>query len=1026
MAYDKDSNIGQLKATLGPDNTGQTDLFKQNLNALPLNQNQKNNLPLNGDQRNSLALSKDQRNNLALNQDQRSSTPLGKDVVKIIDMLSMDQFGHNISKLRKDLSIVDARQVNSDKEYGILQLEQDYQFIEAIGEPVMHVTPSSSEIKDASLICYSGTITDPLTQKITDVTFSNTDELFVIPNIFYTLNNEGTDVLDIDSIQYVGNANSLSKVNGKDVTPKTVTGTITNVGVLINDMWTAKHYGTIERIEVTIDNKSDYDIYIYAMFGDSSDYTKYTFEPNRISTRFVYGPSGTKLNGNFAMRLGYPPSANEGFQITAYHNYTSLGNVKDVQLLLKKYVFFGLPECYIKIRIGENYDSWNTSTDLVFDLHKATSNVSTLLRIGSNKIANVYDFQSHNIMYADKILIPTSTNEVKVDIVGTDMHNENVNNAYDTVFMCSNNVDAYPYWINAEEAIDKIISYHKLYNVLSYRSIGVVKRESGLFGLAIKDGGSIYTATNGVTFSANYFVKKISIISNLSESLSFTIVASNLNGDIIDNFYCQFKSLSEYSAGKLYKKPYHNLKFFDVFKVVNGAISIDDDDIDLSITSPVQFKVGLSSISVNEDVYIRQSTSLGIHDLSVSKKVTIPSNSFLGNSILSIIFIGEYVSSGLTFPMSICSQRNKGTAISKNVSTGRKCVIVYTLPSVDSDTGTFKSLPLRMEDEYPSIFNGSLIGDKVFTLGKTMCVSSSGSLYGSSELALVGNVSNTMLSKSGTIFESVGFFFLVSDRLTSIYTFTELGMDLVSVIEDEIICDPVKISIGIIAVGKHGIWVISKEGVRKLWHSKNDIAQASLKTDLDNCCIAIIDAGDIEYSAISSSNNMTICSKSGNALTTGVKMFISVSINQFGSISSQQVHSEVTSANFIDIGDSSKLILIDVINGNAIYNLTTKTNDIADTYSISSNQNIEMYGESVVGQLIGLEIFAKGTGTIDVSISSGAVQTVIVNSPNRYSSYKVGLSEQMNMLDYTIEISSGVKIMQRILGKVILMEKFNG
>jgi hypothetical protein len=123
---------------------------------------------------------------------------------------------------------------------------------------------------------------------------------------------------------------------------------------------------------------------------------------------------------------------------------------------------------------------------------------------------------------------------------------------------------------------------------------------------------------------------------------------------------------------------------------------------------------------------------------------------------------------------------------------------------------------------------------------------------------------------------------------------------------------------------------------------------------------------------------------------------------------------------------SSDLLVIDLVGDSLINKLSAKTNDITDKYQISSNQNIEMYGESVSGQLIGLEIFAKGIGTIDVSVSSEAVQTIAVNSPNRYSSYKVGLSEQMNMLDYTIEISNGVKIMQRILGKVILMEKFNG
>jgi hypothetical protein len=59
-------------------------------------------------------------------------------------MLSMEEFGQNISKLRKNLSITDATQVDTDSEYGVMQIEQDYQFSDIAGEDVIDPGNSSS------------------------------------------------------------------------------------------------------------------------------------------------------------------------------------------------------------------------------------------------------------------------------------------------------------------------------------------------------------------------------------------------------------------------------------------------------------------------------------------------------------------------------------------------------------------------------------------------------------------------------------------------------------------------------------------------------------------------------------------------------------------------------------------------------------------------------------------------------------------------------------------------------------------
>jgi len=87
MANDKNSDIGKQIAQTGNPQVGQLYIHKQDIKQMKL----------------------------------------GNDSVGVIDLLDMDQFGHNVSKLRKSLSITDATQVNTDREYGVLQLEDDFE-----------------------------------------------------------------------------------------------------------------------------------------------------------------------------------------------------------------------------------------------------------------------------------------------------------------------------------------------------------------------------------------------------------------------------------------------------------------------------------------------------------------------------------------------------------------------------------------------------------------------------------------------------------------------------------------------------------------------------------------------------------------------------------------------------------------------------------------------------------------------------------------------------------------------------------
>ena len=138
------------------------------------------------------------------------------------------------------------------------------------------------------------------------------------------------------------------------------------------------------------------------------------------------------------------------------------------------------------------------------------------------------------------------------------------------------------------------------------------------------------------------------------------------------------------------------------------------------------------------------------------------------------------------------------------------------------------------------------------------------------------------------------------------------------------------------------------------------------------------------------------------------------------------ISTELSSASFIDIDDNSKLLIIDLTGDSSINLLSKESVNSSGYYEIVSNQNIEMYGEPIVGVLYSVEIFAKGTGTIELFINDTSVGSVTVNSPTRYSSYRIRMRSEMNMLNYKFKISKDVKIMQRVIGTVNMMESYNG
>jgi hypothetical protein len=252
-------------------------------------------------------------------------------------------------------------------------------------------------------------------------------------------------------------------------------------------------------------------------------------------------------------------------------------------------------------------------------------------------------------------------------------------------------------------------------------------------------------------------------------------------------------------------------------------------------------------------------------------------------------------------------------------------------------------------------------------------------------------------------------------------------MQLSLTIEDEIVCSPVMNSIGIIMCGRTGLWNMAKDECIKIWQSNNRIDKASLKTDLDNSCIAVIDDGSIIIDRLYGSTDSSPIIWNGSEENTIGKerpSYVIVTINQSGYVSEQTVNTDLIKPNFIDVGATAELVIIDTENKNV--NVLDKAVENTSTeYSIQSNQQIEMYQETVYSDLVAIKLFAKGTGTIQLYLNGVSERIITINS-TRYEEYRINVYHPMNMIDYKLVVSKDVKLMQKIIGIISVREEFYG
>jgi hypothetical protein len=564
-------------------------------------------------------------------------------------------------------------------------------------------------------------------------------------------------------------------------------------------------------------------------------------------------------------------------------------------------------------------------------------------------------------------------------------------------------------------------------------SIGLACRLDGTIQFCVKYENIYVTAKNDGSVPPSTVFKKIKIVESKNDSLAFIANIYDSVTDTIKSYYYRLHKNKDVNLGKLYDERTKELFFFKRYDV-STMIDTSSDGYNTTdrIVSGTYESIEFKLISTDNNIYrnIKANASFKltsdamftvISDDCLEETYSIISDPIPFVAYANVIPIPYGIGYGLT-DLSVTGMSNYDD------KTGHCYMSVCSMPSIDTTTKTYKQLPLRLEDEYPGLANRSPIGIDYAIIGKTGFVYTGSALYSNSGLKLVANVDELYISEVGNMFFQHGLFFIAKSKLTNVYTFTELGMQLAYVIEDEIISTPSKITIGLIACGRNHIWLINQDGVRKIYsfNVTGGIIQGAIKTDVDNACVVVADGGDELYEKLAGNDETTSYIKGDDNFFIGcVSPILAVySINQLGHVSSVSLGtSGVSDINFIDIGDTADLVIVD--NTNLVLQLFAKAEASgSDTFSIESNQNVENYGASIEGELIKLKFFAMGTGNA-LFYFNGATSsptTVAISSTGRYAEYTVEVGLTFSMFSYRIVIDDTVSILNRIIGYVNMKE----
>jgi hypothetical protein len=981
MAYDKKSDIGNFVAQPGNQGVGQADLHKQSF--------------------------------VDLYADGQT--------IKVIDMLDMDQFGHNVSKLRKSLSVLEAEQCNTDREYGVIQIEDDFNFANVPIEPV--VDPGNGIDTGYTPVVYAkangATVSELANHGKINLLLGSTTEALVLPQIVTARDD------DIYGLQcFVKNSNGVDwDISGTKVTQSAASYNLSSDNIVtangptmgFTDGGSGRYLGGLR---VSLTNNDTNKLYeLQCVVGAMNS----NYQWNDESTAFL-------TDGQNEVKTVSPPSgwAKEIFILivarTVVDNVYVCGNFAsirvtdrggdhdniegfNVQFDFKDQSHNGnpikIPACSIEVTgMFKNGVEKTNTTVFSKTVESSLSDIAILSNVGS-----VFDwaYRSYTVGKFATDNISFNANTIKT----TSLSSTYLIDSGDTVVGL----------IKPGQAVSNIVGYYKLLDVSSIISIGIIKRSDSSAQIAVKYNNRYVTAqgdTDVVDIGA-ISLREISIINFTDYSVSFVV---KINGS--DVYYSMFTS-DNFDGNKLIS----NSRIVPV--CISLPIKNSDKNEYIGINSPSNSTKSIVAklFAVNDDVYAGVSSPISFN-LAPDKKSTaaiLPSKFGLQNSIIEIKDIGAYVSDNLLFYVPnhfLYSMFETASTILVTQNKNANFMNIASVNAYNNDTDSYSTLPLRIEDEYPEIYNRSKICSKSFMLGKTSFIFGDGTIYESGSLSLCPNSNMVYISEpNSNMYQVVDLVLIAKGNVTNVYTFSELGFVLLYSIEDEVITTPVKISIGAVCVGRNNIWIATRDGCRKIWKSNSRIIQASLTTKLDNSCIAVIDDGSSDGSSIyGQTADSPIITQSGGTLSTGNPIFKLVTINQFGYVSFQQIQLSNKSANFLFTGPSSDLLIIDTSSG-AVGVFEKRDENTSTLFSIKSNQHIEYYGDSLYSDIVAFKIYYTGSGTIQLKINGVSVGTKTVNSAS-YSETVFNINTPMSMISYEVICSSGVKVMQRMLGVIAI------
>lgn len=1053
MIFDKKSDVKEFKATPGnPQNNSLSIDLSQKSVDIPLQQNGLS-IPL---VQNGLSIPIQQSGADGFQYNDNSLSIPVTASIKTLDILSLEAFGHNANYARKDQGILEATQVNTDKLSGIIQIDDKFDLTEATPTSIGYVEVAGNTTYYGKTFFLSTTTASTQMTSLT-ITPAAEQTIIVPSQPAYSKYDSGTHS------RYGGffylqtdDADGVITVNGLPLTEDAaaVTPNLSELGVLSSAVNGFNFDGAIKKIALSITNKgtdpiwfwyrqkySKFDAWEYSGMtsagvivsaggtenlthdrgGENCVAELYIGNDNDINNAtLVLYPRENHTDGYDLNRYSFQVNPNTSFTSWEYNGTSNLPTSKT------NYGLADYNEMTITLRVWSG-DAGVVSDNTILRLFITNSGTGASVKIKAADPLMLDYSLGYDYFYAN-----TSSTLVSLEpYVITSCVN------YNKIYLCNASgsqtlyrTDPSPIPTND----DMLDEFYQLLEVSDTFNIGIAKRVSGNIQLCVKAGDIYITAKNDVAISNTSIFSKVRIVEVKDHSLAFLV---NIYVDADEEYDAYFKlnKIKDMNLGKLYDDTTKELYVFKRINV-NSILSDSDKVINQDVLSGIYSSVSIRSITTDDNIYLNTSKPVSVRLDENSVITTITSNS-LEDTYMAISDPVDYVSKGFVLPIpygfvyGLSNIDATSPSIENYDALQGSCYWnIFTLPKIDATLKTYATLPIRLEDEFPGIANNSPVGIDYAIIGKTGFVFTGSSLYENSGLKLIANVDRLYLSETGKMFFNFGFFFIAKENLTNVYTFSELGMQLQFVIEDQILTTPVKTSVGIIACGVKAVWFISQEGVMKSYVFESDNLKASIKTAIDNSCLICTYGGDETY------YNMT-ASVTGNIIysldpapasvqtevTTARPNLLTVNINQFGHISTRTFETVVSEVNFIDIGDASTLIVLDNSN-NTIYTLDKEDAESGDDFYLTSNQQVEFYGRSAEANLIRVKFFAKGTGVIRFYFNGSVVatHTETLSGITRYTEYSFRTDIAYSMMSYRIVVDSGILMMARIIGYLNIKE----